>query len=57
MVIGDFNAHINAPFFHKSDSLREAADMLLVDVDRLAVDSFPQVNNASLSKSWLDHCL
>ena len=57
LVLGDFNANVNSPFFNEWGSLRETSDMVFVDVARIEVDSYTHVNNGTLSKSWLDHCL
>ena len=57
MVIGDFNADVNTPFFSEWDSLRETAGLVFADVEKLPGTSYTHVNNASLTKSWLDHCL
>ena len=57
MIIGDFNANIDSPFFHEWDNVREFSGMTFVDVDNLAASSYTHINNASYSTSWIDHCL
>ena len=57
MILGDFNADVNSPFFEEWHELQETADFIFADVERLPVGSYTHVNNGSLSKSWVDHVL
>ena len=57
MIIGDFNADINSPFFREWDDLRETADLLFIDVEKLPAGSYTHINSGCLSKSWVDHAL
>ena len=57
LILGDFNAAVGGQFYREWENLCDDTDMFFVDVDRLNSNSYTHINNASLSKSWLDHCL
>ena len=57
LVIGDFNAEVDSLFYHEWDNFCETDGMVFVDVEKLPGDSYTHVNNGSLTRSWLDHCL
>ena len=57
MVVGDFNASTNGAYFNEWNLVCEEYDLIFSDVVKLPSSSFTHVNNASLTKSWLDHCL
>ena len=57
LILGDFNAAVGGSYFREWTNLCDEIDMRFVDVGRLNADSYTHVNNASLSKSWLDHSL
>ena len=57
MILGDFNAATGGEYFREWDILCNDHDMLFSDVLRLPADSYTHVNNGSMARSWLDHCL
>ena len=57
IVIGDFNADINSVFYNEWHTLQETAGMSFVDCVRLPASSYTHINNGSLARKWLDHCL
>ena len=57
MIMGDFNANVGGPFFREWTALSDDLNMEFVDVSRLTHESYTHINNGSLSKTWLDHCL
>ena len=56
-VVGDFNAKTGGIFYQEWLKALEGTDMLFSDVNLLPQETFTHVNNASMSRSWLDHCL
>ena len=57
MVVGDFNAQVGGAFYNEWTAPREEMDMVFSDVEMLEGSSYTHVNNASLSRTWIDHCL
>ena len=57
VIIGDFNAHPGKEYFNQLKHLCNEYDLIISDVENLPIDTFTHVNNSSLSKSWLDHCI
>ena len=44
-------------FFTELEQLCIERDLIFADISRLPGDSDTHINNGSLSKSWLDHCI
>ena len=57
MIIGDFNAAIGGEFYSELECLCNEKALTISDVALLPSDSYTHVNNATLSRSWLDHCV
>ena len=56
-VFGDFNAAVGGQSYREWGNLCDNTDMFFIDEDRLNGNSYTQINNATSSKSWLEHCL
>ena len=59
VIMGDFNACPRKPndFYCELQHLCNLKDLFISDVNNLPQDTFTHVNNGSLTRSWLDHCL
>ena len=57
MIIGDFNAEPGKLFYEELSRLCQEYDLIISDVDKLNKNSYTHVNNGSLKRSWLDHCV
>ena len=57
MVFGDFNACVGGTYYQQWVSACEEYELTFSDVTHLPATSYTHVNNCSLSRSWLDHCL
>ena len=57
MVLGDFNCTPGGDFYREWLNACGDYSLTFSDVERLPAQTFTHVNNYSLSKSWLDHCL
>ena len=56
-MIGDFNAVVGGDFFNEWTDTCTEKSMSFADVEYLNPDSYTHINNATLTRSWLDHCL
>ena len=56
VVLDDFNAHINSSFYRELIEMCSSKD-LIISILLLPCNTFTHVNNGSLSRSWLDHCI
>lgn len=56
-IVGDFNAEPGKLYFNELTKLCDEYDLIVSDVEKLSQDSFTHVNNGSLKKSWVDHCV
>ena len=57
IIIGDFNAKPNSEYFTQLTNLCSEYDLIVSDVSILPQETFSHINNASLKRSWLDHCV
>ena len=57
MVLGDFNADVGSRFFLEWSQICEDYNVVFADTTVLPATSYTHVNNCSLTRSWLDHCL
>ena len=57
VVLGDFNAHPENEFYAELEQLCIQKDLIISDVMKLPDSTFSHVNQGSLSRSWLDHCV
>ena len=57
IVMGDFNAEPGREYFNQLKNFCEDYELIVSDVDKLPPDSYTHLNNASLRRSWLDHCV
>ena len=57
MILGDFNACPGGRYYREWEKVCEDYDLTFCDVNALPDTSVTHVNNATLSGSWLDHCL
>ena len=57
MILGDLNADIDGAFYNEVQQLCNTKDFIVADVAMLPGESYTHINNASLTRSWLDHCL
>ena len=57
VIMGDFNASPNNGFYSELEQLCNSKDLIISDIVMLPPDTFTHVNNGSLSKTWLDHCV
>ena len=56
-IMGDFNVSPNAEIFNELNDMCQERNLEIADVAILPADSFTHVNQACLSKSWLDHII
>ena len=56
-LLGDFNASPGTDYFVELCTLCSSHDLIMTDVALLPGSSYTHVNQAFLTKSWLDHCL
>ena len=56
-ILGDFNASPGTDYFVEICSLCSSHDLIMSDVALLPRNSYTHVNQAFLTKSWLDHFL
>ena len=57
VVLGDFNASPNNSFYFELEQLCVSKDLIISDSLMLSPDTFTHVNNGTLSRSWVDHCV
>ena len=57
VVLGDFNANPTNPFYEELQILCDSKDLIISDVAMLPGTTFTHLNNGTLSKSWVDHCI
>ena len=57
MILGDFNASVDSRFFREWNQVCEDFHLSFADVETLPGTSYTHVNNCSLTRSWIDHCL
>ena len=57
VVLGDFNANPDSSFYLELEQLCVAKDLIISDTALLPNRSYTHVNNGTLSRSWLDHCV
>ena len=57
VIMGDFNAAPGKDYFFQLKDFCDEFNLLISDVEILPSDSYTHLNNASLRKSWLDHCV
>ena len=57
LILGDFNANPNSSFYLELEQLCSSRDLIISDTTLLPALSFTHVNNGTLSRSWLDHCV
>ena len=57
VILGDFNANPNNSFYSELQQLCTSRDLIISDTSLLPPNTFTHVNNGSLSRSWLDHCV
>ena len=55
IITGDLNADVNKVFYHEITQLCDTLNLVISDVCLLPHDTYTHVNNASLTRSWLDH--
>ena len=56
-ILGDFNAAPGTENFVELVTLSSSQNLIISDVALLPDNSYTHVNQAHLSRSWLDHCL
>ena len=57
VVMGDFNAEPGKEYYDQLKLFCEEHNLIISDVEMLPQDSYTHLNNASLRRSWLDHCV
>ena len=57
VILGDFNAHPVNGFYAELEELCIGKDLIISDVQKLPGITFTHINQGSLTKSWLDHCV
>ena len=57
VIVGDFNSNPRTEYYAQLQQLCEDQDLIISDTALLPADSYTHLNNSSLSKSWLDHCV
>ena len=57
MIIGDFNAKPSSEYYSEWLAASEQYNLIFSDVNLLCPHTYTHINNANLSKTWLDHCL
>ena len=57
VVLGDFNAGPTNNFYCELQQLCSVKNLIISDISRLPNDTYTHVNNGTLSRSWVDHCV
>ncbi len=56
-IVGDFNADIDKVYYNNLIQVCDGRGLVISDVCMVPRNSYTHVNNATLSRSWLDHCI
>lgn len=57
MTIRDCNADVEKQFYGELVQMCSDLELVISDVKRLPSNSYSHVNNVSLSRAWIDHCV
>ena len=57
VIMGDFNASPTNNFYGELEQFCNLNNLIISDISLLPYDTFTHINNGSLSRSWIDHCV
>ena len=57
IIIGDFNSDPNKDFYKELKKMCDHNELTISDVNLMPSQTYTHVNNGSLGRFWLDHCI